>query len=33
MNKATPLSTPMVNRSIDVKRDVILKDPGKILYK
>ena len=33
MDKATPLSTPMVNRSLDVKRDDILKDPGKILYK
>ena len=33
MNKATHLSTPIVNRSLDLKRYVILKDPGKILYK
>lgn len=33
MNKSAPLSTPTVNKSLDVKRDVILKYPGKILYK
>ena len=32
MDKATPLSTQMVNRSLDVKRDVVLKYHGKILY-
>ena len=33
MDKTTHLSTPMVNRSFNVKREVVLKDYGKILYK